>query len=267
MDNTEHTRYPIATTLGISFTVFILSFIWISSENLAYSQSESSSLGQSIQQFQQNLQSAINKEIQSSKTNETCSNSYSIQSQTNNNGITKTITKSSCDNSILSSIDLTENVNLKGVIASAEHNLATGNIIKNVYGNWSFVTHNGTQEFKSSFIVQPIVNNTNNLSISQHSVNTPLPIKNNNTISEYSLSNFKTNSIVQQNSDRSFQGFIDIVKNTKPVNGLSTNHVSNFKNMPVTISIIGDKTLVISFNEQKKLFSDFENIPLVGLVK
>lgn len=267
MDNIKSLHYPIVTVMVISLIGYVLLTASINNGNLAYSTSGSSSLGQSIQQFQENLQSAINKQVQSSANNKTCNNSYSVQTQTNDNGIIKSITKSSCDGSILTSNNLSDNFNLKGIIMSAEHDLKTGNIIRNVFGNWSFLSHNGTQEFKSSFTISPISENLTNSKISHNGITNVMPIKNNSAISTYDFSNFKMTSMIQQNSDRSFTGNIDIVKNIMPSKGSLSSHVYNYKNIPITISILGEKTLIISFDKKENLFNEFNTIPIVGLIE
>ena len=120
-------------------------------------------LDQSIQQFQKNLQSSITKEIQSianNTNNINCSNSISIQTQTNNNGQTSSTTKNDCNNkSIISSSSMNPfiNKNLSGAIVSTEYDLQTGKIISSIFGNWSVKTNSDNQiDFKTTFTKQPV---------------------------------------------------------------------------------------------------------------
>src|ERR1044072_6928329 len=120
-------------------------------------------LDETIQQFQDNLQSSITKQIQSidNLTNSNiCSNSISIQTQTNNTGQISSTTKNTCNNnSILSAsstVPFNDN-NLSGTIVSTEYNLQTGKIINSLFGNWSLKTNNDTHiDFKTRFLEQPL---------------------------------------------------------------------------------------------------------------
>ena len=130
------------------------------------------SLDQTIQQFQNNLQSNINNQIQSTLNNSinsinngNCVNGNNIvsQSQTNNNGqISTTQTTCGTSNSFNPS---SSSANIKGVIASSEYDMNTGVIVNSVFGNWSLTTNqNGINDFKSSFIKQPVFyNSVNNI--------------------------------------------------------------------------------------------------------
>ena len=121
------------------------------------------SLYQSIQHFQKNLQSSITKEIQSidNNTNDiNCSNSISIQTQTNNNGQTSSTTKNTCNNKSIFSASSTSpfiNKNLSGAIVSTSTTSQTGKIISSILGNWSLKTNNNSQiDFKTTFTKQPV---------------------------------------------------------------------------------------------------------------
>jgi len=250
------------------------------------------SLDQTIQQFQNNLQSSINNQIQStlnksinSINNGNCVNGNNIvsQSQTNNNGqISTTQTTCGTSNSFNPSFS---SANIKGIIASSEYDMNTGLIINSIFGNWSLTTNqNGINDFKSSFIKQPVFYNSVNNILSTPNTNT-LATTSSNTIStnnqtgpttldqqnstttSYNLSNFRANSINQQNTDITYQGKIDVVKETKSLNGNIPDQTNIFKDVDISISILNGSILIINFDKQSILFNEFENIPLVGIVQ
>ena len=75
----------------VPILLFISSFFFFGFLHSTSTADATPTLDQSIQQFQKNLQSSITKEIQSianNTNNINCSNSISIQTQTNNNGQT-----------------------------------------------------------------------------------------------------------------------------------------------------------------------------------
>ncbi len=226
-------------------------------------------LDQSIQQFQKNLQSSITKEIQSianNTNNINCSNSISIQTQTNNNGQTSSTTKNDCNNkSIISSSSMNPfiNKNLSGAIVSTEYDLQTGKIISSIFGNWSLKTNSDNQiDFKTTFTKQPV-----NLSPSQtesSSASKQSDVENNKT--EYNLSNFRVTTVNQQDSDITYKGTINTIEKnlSSGVNGSTTTNT--FEDAKVSISILDGRILVINFDKQSNLFNEFKDIPLVGLV-
>ena len=199
----ENTKTLVSILLFIS-SVFFFSFL--QNTNIA---DATPSLDQSIQQFQKNLQSAINKEIESidnTTNNINCSNSISIQTQTNNNGQTSSTTKNTCNNKSIfstSSIDAFVDKNLSGAIVSTEYDLQTGKIISSIFGNWSLKTNNDSQiDFKTTFTKQP-------LNLSSNPTKSSLAVKRpsvENTQTEYNLSNFRVTNVVQQNSDITYKG-------------------------------------------------------------
>jgi hypothetical protein len=246
------------------------------------------------------VQSNINSGIQSSSNNNinNCDNgnNISIQSQTNTNGKTTSTSKYSC-NTTSSPVSSFGNVNLKGTILSSEYKMNTGTIVNSLFGNWSLTTDEiGINDFKSSFIKQPLfylsTNNTTNNAIttagnntltnsatngmnpssssSLNSNNQTAPTtkvnQNSNNIS-YALSNFRANSVNQQNSDITYVGLVDVVKNVRSLDPKIADETNNFKDMHVSISILNDRTLVINFDKQSVLFDEFKDIPLVGLVQ
>ena len=153
----KNIRILVPILLFIS-SVFFFSFLHSTSTADA-----TPTLDQSIQQFQKNLQSAITKEIESIANNTNsinCSNSISIQTQTNNNGQTSSTTKKDCNNKSIfssSSVNPFINKNLSGVIVSTEYDLQTGKIISNIFGNWSIKTNSDNQiDFKTTFTKQPV---------------------------------------------------------------------------------------------------------------
>ena len=290
--------------------------------------SASPNLGESLDQFQNNLQSSIEEQIQSSTNNNNnnnnvncdSNNNFSIQSQTNNNGETTSTSRTSCgvSTSTTSSISSSD-VNLNGAIVSTEYNTTTGIIINSLFGNWSLTTRDGNSNvFNSSFTKQPVFYNSNNAVISNSSPDTSsnnvlAPNANANTnsiapnanannftdstnneaiqsvsslrtgfnnqtqsivgnqqdsnLTSYNLSNFRVNSINQQNFDITYQGIIDVVKEVQSLDTDRPDETNTFKDINTSVSILGNRTLVINFDNQTKLFDEFKNIPLVGIVR
>ncbi len=290
--------------------------------------SASPNLGDSLDQFQNNLQSNIEEQIQSSTNNNNnnnnvncdSNNNFSIQSQTNNNGETTSTSRTSCgvSTSTTSSISSSD-VNLNGTIVSTEYNTTTGIIINSLFGNWSLRTTDGNSNvFNSSFTKQPVFYNSNNAVISNSSPDTSInnvlaPNANANTnsiapnanannftdsknneaipsvsslrtgfsnqtqsivenqqdsnLTSYNLSNFRVNSINQQNFDITYQGIIDVVKEVQSLDTNRPDETNTFKDINTSISILDNRTLVINFDNQTKLFDEFKNIPLVGIVR
>src|SRR6476469_5800931 len=271
------------TKIFVSGLLLISSlFIFGSIQNIDQANAQPS-LGQTIQQFQNNLQSNINKEIQSnlnqglksSTNNNNCTGSNNVvQSQTSTNGKTTSSTQSSCNGSVSFSSS-SNNLNLKGIIASSEYDKQTGAIINTLYGNWSLTTpNNGNTDFKALFTKQPVylgltnnaqsgINNqaaitnnptstTNNINLSssttainsnaQQDLTTPQPPQQqqSSNVTTYNLSNFRATTLQQQNQDITYVG--------------------------VVISILNGRTLVINFDNQSPLYNDFQNIPLFGIV-
>ncbi|WP_458718959.1 hypothetical protein [Candidatus Nitrosocosmicus sp. R] len=224
-----------------------------------------STLDQSIQQFQKNLQSSITKEIQTianNTNNINCSNSISIQTQTNNNGQTSSTTKNDCNNkSIISSSSMNPfiNKNLSGAIVSTEYDLQTGNIISSIFGNWSLKTNSENQiDFKTTFTKQPV-----NLSPSQTESSSA---SKQSDETEYNLSNFRVTTVNQQDSDITYKGTINTIEKNL-ASGVSGSTTTNtFEDAKVSISILDGRILVINFDKQSNLFNEFTDIPLVGLV-
>ncbi|MDF0682381.1 MAG: hypothetical protein P0116_15600 [Candidatus Nitrosocosmicus sp.] len=147
----------LAPTILFVSSVFFFSFL----QQTNTAEATTTSLDQAIQQFQKNLQSSITKEIQSIGNNtggNNCSNSISIQTQTNDNGQTSSTTKNTCNNSSIFSIASNNpliNKNLSGAIVSTEYDLQTGKIINSLFGNWSLKPNNDSQiDFKTTFTKQ-----------------------------------------------------------------------------------------------------------------
>jgi hypothetical protein len=284
--------------------LFLASSLSISSSIYNFeSANAATSLGQTIQQFQNNLQSNINNQIQSTLNNNlnsinngNCVNGNNIvsQSNTNNNGQMST-TQTTCGTSN-SFNPSSSSANIKGIIASSEFDLNTGVIVNSIFGNWSLTTNqNGINDFKSSFIKQPVFYNSVNNILSTPNTNTlattsspntntlattssntistnnqtgpTTPDQQNSTITSYNLSNFRANSINQQNIDLTFQGKIDVVKEIKSLNGNIPDQTNIFKDVDISISILNGSILIINFDKQSILFNEFENIPLVGIVQ
>ena len=299
------------TKIFVSGLLLISSlFIFGSIQNIDQANAQPS-LGQTIQQFQNNLQSNINKQVQSginqglkssnNNNNINCngSNNLSVQSQTSTNGKTTSSTQSSCNGSVSFSSS-SNNLNLKGIIASSEYDKQIGAIINTLYGNWSLTTpNNGITDFKALFTKQPtylgltnnaqsgtnnqaaITNNptstTNNINLSSStsSINSNAQRFNNTSttttttefyITTYNLSNFRANTLQQQNQDITYVGIIDAVKTVRSNDPTQQDQTNDFKDVGVAISILNGRTLVINFDNQSPLYNDFQNIPLVGII-
>jgi hypothetical protein len=248
-----------------------------------------SSLDQSIQQFQKNLQSTIESSNNNNNNKyNNCSNNISIQSQTNENGKTTSTTKNTCDDGTTTTTS-TNNINsgsgkanLNGTITGSEYNQDTGVIINTMFGNWSLTNKdNGSKDFKASFIEEPVyynlatsvdsgnditgVNNNSNISAKIADNN-----NNNNVIgntTSYSLSNFVGNSVQQQNEDVTYSGKIDVIQEIKSNNATISDETNNFKGVGISISVIDNNVLFVNFDSQTPLAKEFVNMPIVGLVK
>lgn len=241
-------------------------FIFGSIQNIDQANAQPS-LGQTIQQFQNNLQSNINKQVESginqglkssnNNNNINCngSNNLSVQSQTSTNGKTTSSTQSSCNGSVSFSSS-SNNLNLKGIIASSEYDKQIGAIINTLYGNWSLTTpNNGITDFKALFTKQPTyLGLTNN---AQSGTNNQAAITNNPTsttnVTTYDLSNFRANTLQQQNQDVTYVGIIDAVKTVRSNDPTQQDQTNDFKDVGVAISILNGRTLVINFDNQSPL--------------
>lgn len=230
--------------------------------------------------FMEDILKQAQSNIQSSSNNNDCSNNVSIQTQTNENGKTTTTSKSSCGDSTSSGNTINDNIH--GIIASAEYNNTTGIIQNSVYGNWSFSSHaDGKKSFESSFTKQPITyvstnplnekntNDKNNIG-NQLSTNTVKP-KISSTVfsnkSSYKITNFVITSTQQQNSDVTYKGKVDVSQETKSSNPNVPDETNNYKSTGFTFTIIDGKTVILNFDKQSKLYQQFINTPLVGLVQ
>jgi hypothetical protein len=305
---------PNKTNSFLLILILLPSF-FVSLDFQTFSHANASGLGESIEQFQNNLQSNIDKQVQSStnNNNNNCdsNNNISIQSQTNNNGQTTSTSRTSCGVSTSTTSALSvNNANLTGAIVSAEYNTTTGIIVNSLFGNWSFTARDGgSNDFNSSFTKQPIFYNSNSTDPTTSTTDTSInniiaPNANNNNnnftsstnngaipsvsssvtgsndqtgsmvgrqqdsnLTSYTLSNFRTNTINQLNFDTIFQGIIDVVKEVKSLDADRPDETNTFKDANASISILGNRTLVINFGNQTSLFEEFKNIPLVGIVK
>ena len=265
--------------------IFLILPVLMASASLAFNigPANASSLDQSIQQFQKNLQSTI--ESSNNNNNNNCNNNISIQSQTNENGKTTSTTKNTCDDGTTTTTS-TNNINsgsgkanLNGTIAGSEYNQDTGVIMNTMFGNWSLTNKdNGSKDFNASFVVEPVYYNLatsndsgNNTSVvnDNPSIGTQLAANHNvigNTTS-YFLSNFVGNSVQQQNEDVTYSGKIDVIQEIKSNNATISDETNNFKGVGVSISVIDNNVLFVNFDSQTPLSKEFVNMPIVGLVK
>lgn len=236
-----------------------------------------------MKQTQENIQSTIENSNNNDNNNNNCNNNISIQSQTNDNGKTTSTTRSTCDDKTTTSTTTNNGQsngldgNLNGTISSSEIDPTNGTVMNSLYGNWSLETRdNGGKDFNASFIKKdtyPIdttaMNTTNTSPIIPGSTsknNETSDLSTGNTTS-YSLSNFLVNSVQQQNSDITYSGKIDVVKETRSINATVSNETNNFRGIGVSVSIVDNRILIINFDSSSPLYKDFENIPIVGLVK
>lgn len=263
------TLYQDKTKTLVPILLFISSVLFFNYLQSISNADATTSLAQSIQQFQKTLQSAINKEIESSNkvvNDGNCSNSISIQTQTNNNGQTSSTTKNACNNTSIfstSSINPSINKNLSGAIVSTEYDLQNGEIINSIFGNWSLRTNNGSQiDFKTTFTKQPF-NLSSNQTESSLAAKQP-SVENNKT--DYSLSNFRVTTVIQQNSDITYKGTMDVIEKNLSSRINSSTTTNTFKDTDASISILDGRILVINFDKQSSLFNEFRDIPLVGVI-
>lgn len=236
-----------------------------------------------MKQTQENIQSTIENSNNNDNNNNDCNNNISIQSQTNDNGKTTSTTRSTCDDKTTTSTTTNNGQsngiggNLNGTLSSSEIDPANGTVMNSLYGNWSLETQDdGSKYFNASFIKQSTYP-TDTTTINTTNTNTVIPrsISQNNDTSDlstgnttsYSLSNFLINSVQQQNSDITYSGKIDIVKEIRSINATVSNETNNFKGIGVSVSIVDNRILIINFDSSSPLYKDFENIPIVGLVK
>jgi len=250
-------------------SVFFFGFLQQTNTADATTTTTTTSLDQAIQQFQNNLQSSIAKQIQSvdNITNGTnCSNSISIQTQTNDNGQTSSTTKNTCNNNSIfsaSSVNPLTARNLSGAIVSSEYDLQTGKIINSLFGNWSLKNNNDGQiDFKTTFTKQPLDLSSKRPDLSSSANQTS--VENNKT--EYNLSNLRVTTVTQQNSDITYKGTIDVFEKniSSGIKGKTTTNT--FENADAAISILDGRILVINFDKQSSLSNEFRDIPLVGVV-
>ena len=258
------TKTLVPTILFI-FSVFFFGFL----QQTNTADATTTSLDQAIEQFQKNLQSSIAKEIQSygNVTNgNSCSNSISIQTQTNDNGQTSSTTKNTCNNNSIFSITSNNplvNKNLSGAIVSTEYDLQTGKIINSLFGNWSLKTNNDSQiDFKTTFTKQPLSLSSNK---PESSLSTNQPSVGNNK-TEYTLSNFRVTTVTEQNSDITFRGTMDVIEKNLSAGIDSISTTNTFEDTNASVSILDGRILVINFDKQSSLFNEFRDIPLVGVV-
>ena len=278
--------------------IFLILPILMASASLAFNigPANASSLDQSIQQFQKNLQSTIeSSNNNNNNNNNNCNNNISIQSQTNENGKTTSTTKNTCDDKTTTTTTSSANninsgagkANLNGTIAGSEYNQDTGVIMNTMFGNWSLTNKdNGSKDFNASFIKEPVYynlassidsgNNTASVNNNDGGISNNLANNNNNNLANnnnlgnttsYSLSNFIGNSVQQQNEDVTYSGKIDVIQEIKSNNATISDETNNFKAVGVSISVIDNSVLFVNFDSQTPLFKEFVNIPIVGLVK
>ena len=230
---------------------------------------------------------------QSGAISNNCASNFSIQTQSSNNGKTETTTKNTCNNgSSLSSSssgilsDNSDNLTLHGTIVSSEYSQKDGVIVNSVFGNWSLISKDDhSTDFKSSFTLQPIIYGFNNLSspktFNDDVVSPGVPSNTNvsatpqldktpkqysNTTS-FSLSNFNVYSVQQQNSDKTYSGYIDVVQDVHSDDLKKPDLTKIYKRTGVSISIMDNNVIFINFDKDSQLFGEFKNIPLVGLVR
>ena len=269
--------------------IFLILPILMVSTSLAFniSPANASSLDQSIQQFQKNLQSTIesSNNNNNNNNNNNCNNNISIQSQTNENGKTTSTTKNTCDDGTTTTTSTnninsgSDKANLNGTITGSEYNQDTGVIINTMFGNWSLITKdNGSKDFNARFIEEPVYYN---LATSIESGNDTSAVNNNTSVStqladnhnvignttSYFLSNFVGNSVQQQNEDVTYSGKIDVIQEIKSNNATISDETNNFKGVGVSISVIDNSVLFVNFDSQTPLSKEFVNMPIIGIVK
>ena len=231
---------------------------------------------------------------QSGTISDNCGSNFSIQAQSSSNGKSETTTKNTCsDGSTLSSSrsngilsDNRDNLTMRGTIVSSEYNQKDGVIANSVFGNWSLISKDDHSiDFKSSFTLRPIIYGYNDVS-SPKTFNGGVvsPGISNNTIvsagsqsdktknqysntTSYSLSNFNVYSVQQQNSDKTYSGYMDVAQVVHSNDLKKPDQTKIYKKTSVSISIMDSSVLFINFDKNSNLFDEFKDIPLVGLVR
>lgn len=230
---------------------------------------------------------------QSGTISDNCGSNFSIQTQSSSNGKSETTTKNTCnDGSTLSSSsngilsDNSGNLTMRGTIVSSEYNQKDGVIASSVFGNWSLISKDDHPiDFKSSFTLRPIIYGYDDV-YSPKTFNSGVvsPGISNNTVvyagsqsdktknqysntTSYSLSNFNVYSVQQQNSDKTYSGYIDVAQVVHSNDLKKPDQTKIYKKTSVSISIMDNSVLFINFDKNSNLFDEFKDIPLVGLVQ
>jgi hypothetical protein len=220
-----------------------------------------------------------------------CASNFSVQTQSSNNVETETTTINNCNNgsSLTSSSILSENgdnLTLYGTIVSSEYDQKDGVIVNSVFGNWSLISKDDhSADFTSSFTLQPIIYGFNNFSSPKtfnDGVVSPDMSDNTNVsatpqldktqkqysnTTSFSLSNFNVYSVQQQNSDKTYSGYIDVVRDVHSDDLKKPDQTKIYKRTGVSISIMDHNVIFINFDKDSQIFGEFKNIPLVGLVR
>ncbi|MGE3398422.1 MAG: hypothetical protein AB7I49_04035 [Candidatus Nitrosocosmicus sp.] len=245
-------------------------------------------LDQNIEQFQSNLQQTIMEQVQSSINNSKFDKNYcegnnvvnmAIQSQTNWNGQSSSIMQNYCSN--LDSIRFPDkDFSLTGLISTSEYDTNLEYMLNTILGNWSLT--NNPQEslnFKSFFIKSPafyklsgplmknVTQSLDSSPASQGLQNMTLEDrKQQSNAFSYNISEFTANSISLIDSHKIFQGKVNVTKQTVSNQSGEAIFTNTFNNVPISLAIFDNKTLIINFDKDSDLFNDFTNISLVGAV-
>lgn len=270
---------------GSLFIVMFFSVILVSTSlSLNFgSASAQLNLDDFMKQTQDNIQSTIEKSNNdNNNNNNNCNNNVSIQSQTNDNGKTTSTTRNTCDDKTTTSTSSTNGqssglpAKLNGTISSSEIDQNNGTIINSLYGNWSLNSRdNGSKDFNASIVNLPYSYNASvDASNNDTTANSGIILSDNQTsdlrltnITSYQLSNFLVNSVQQQNNDVTYSGRINVVQEIRSNNATVSNETNNFNGVNISVTLIDNRILLVNFDSQSPLYKEFENIPIVGLVK
>ena len=225
----------------------------------------SSPLGKAIQEFQNNLRSAIDNTIQTIIGNDDCQFSFSVNLQTQDNEKSVSTSRNYCNNEILSTLFPIDDKydNLNGQIASIEFGDSHTELINTLTGNWSFrnTAHNEI-DFNSLFVKQPFAysktSDSRLANITFHEQGSSESIF-------YNVSNFHPSSVSESNSNIKFKGTGDIIRETAFENRTISNNIDSFKGVSVSLILFNSKNLLVYFDQTTPLYQDFKSIPIIGI--
>ena len=142
------------------------------------------------------------------------------------------------------------NVNLSGKVASAIMDLANQNVTTLLFGNWSLSSNsaNGTTFF-TAFTMHQLANTTINPDTT------------------FKIENLKANSFQKINNNIVLSGTTNVSSAPSKVEGTENTTKHSWNNAKTTISVIANKTLLITFDKSETTLNEiFNSQPIIGMV-